>query len=54
MKLLHSDGDLMAAEHTSARPGIALCSWPGRPLTRVQGPYAGGYSEFAAAVASAT
>ena len=53
VKLLHPDGDTVAAEHTAAPPGIALCSWPGRPLTRLRAPYIGGYGEFVAAVAGA-
>jgi DNA segregation ATPase FtsK/SpoIIIE-like protein len=53
VKLLHPDADLLAAGHTSAPPGIALCSWPGRPLTRMRGPFLGGYREYAAAVATA-
>ncbi|QJY46945.1 FtsK/SpoIIIE domain-containing protein [Pseudonocardia broussonetiae] len=54
VKLLHSDAELLAGGHTSARPGIALCSWPGRPLTRIRGPYLGGYGAYAAAVTAAT
>ena len=48
--LLHPDGVDYAAEHTSSPPGIALCSWPGRPLTRLRGPYIGAYGDFVRAV----
>lgn len=53
VKLLHPDAELLTAGHTSAEPGIALVSWPGRPLTRMRGPYVGSYAEFATAVAAA-
>lgn len=50
IKLLHpSDADDYAAGHTSAPPGIALLSWPGRPLTRIRAPFVD-YAGFCAAV----
>jgi S-DNA-T family DNA segregation ATPase FtsK/SpoIIIE len=48
--LLHPDAVDYAADHTSSPPGIALCSWPGRPLTRLRGPYIGSYGDFVRAV----
>lgn len=52
IKLLHADTAVdYAAEHVAAPPGIALCSWPGRPLTRVRAPYIGTYGDYIAAVA---
>jgi DNA segregation ATPase FtsK/SpoIIIE-like protein len=53
VKLLHPDAELLAAGHTAAEPGIALCSWPGRPLTRMRGPFLGGYREYSAAITAA-
>lgn len=53
IKLLHADADDLAAGHTSAPPGIALATWPGRRLSRVRGPYLGDYSTYAAAIAAA-
>ncbi|GEL22768.1 hypothetical protein PSU4_17220 [Pseudonocardia sulfidoxydans NBRC 16205] len=52
--LLHSDAETFAVEHVSAPPGIALCTWPGRPLARVRGPFLGGYAEYAAVVTGTT
>jgi hypothetical protein len=52
IKLLHPDADDYAAGHTSSPPGIALLSWPGRPLSRVRAPYID-YAGFCAAVAGA-
>jgi S-DNA-T family DNA segregation ATPase FtsK/SpoIIIE len=50
INLLHPDGADYAADHTSSPPGIALCSWPGRPLARLRGPYIGGYGDYVRAV----
>lgn len=52
VELLHPgvDGQL-ADQHTTAAPGIALVTMPGKPLRRIRGPYLGGYAEFSAAVA---
>lgn len=50
VKLLHSDGDEHAAAHTAALPDIALCTWPGRPLTRIRAPWIGSYAAYVAAV----
>jgi S-DNA-T family DNA segregation ATPase FtsK/SpoIIIE len=54
VKLLHSDAEDYTAGHTSAEPGIALCTWPGRPLTRMRGPMIGGYGDYVAAVERST
>lgn len=43
----------IADPHTSAQPGVALMSAPGRPLERIRGPWIGGYAEYAAAIRSA-
>lgn len=43
----------LADQHTTALPGIALMSAPGRDLTRFRAPYLGGYAEYARAVATA-
>jgi len=54
VELLHPGADPDVADaHTTAEPGIALLSAPGRPLTRIRAPYLGGYPEYAAAVAAA-
>jgi S-DNA-T family DNA segregation ATPase FtsK/SpoIIIE len=53
VKLLHPDGDVYAAEHTAAPPGVALCTWPGSPLQRLRGPIVGGYREYVQAIRSA-
>lgn len=51
LKLMHADGDGgLAAEHTSAPPGIALCSWPGAPLQRLRAPVLGEYRDYVNAV----
>lgn len=49
VKLLHSDADDYIVGHTSAPPGIALMSWPGRPLARIRAPYVD-YATFCATV----
>jgi S-DNA-T family DNA segregation ATPase FtsK/SpoIIIE len=55
VELLHAGSDPAIADaHTSALPGIALLSMPGRPLTRFRAPYIGGYREYAAAVIAAS
>jgi hypothetical protein len=55
VELLHPGADPVIADaHTTAEPGIALVSMPGRPLTRIRAPFLGGYPEYAAAVAAAT
>lgn len=53
VRLLHPDADPeTAAAHASAVPGVALLSVPGRPLTRVRGPWIGSYAEYVARVAA--
>jgi hypothetical protein len=55
VELLHPGADPAVADgHSTAEPGIALLSMPGRSLTRIRAPFLGGYSEYAAAVAAAT
>lgn len=47
VKLLHPDADpVLAAQHSTAPPGIVLISIPGRQLTRARVPWIGGYSTF--------
>ncbi len=54
VELLHPGCDPATADaHTTAKPGIALLSAPGMPLTRIRSPYLGGYPQFAAAIAQA-
>ncbi|MDN5856881.1 MAG: hypothetical protein L0K86_29395 [Actinomycetia bacterium] len=54
VELLHPGADPGVADaHTTAEPGIALVTMPGRPLTRVRDPYLGGYREYVAAVGAA-
>ncbi|OJY53541.1 hypothetical protein [Pseudonocardia sp. 73-21] len=54
VELLHPGTDVQVADaHTSAEPGIALMSAPGRELTRIRAPYLGGYPEYTAAIAGA-
>lgn len=54
VELLHPGADKAVAElHTTALPGIALVSMPGRQLTRMRAPYLGGYAEYVTAVRSA-
>lgn len=54
IELLHSGVPKELAEvHTTALPGIALISTPGRPLERMRAPYLGGYPEYVAAIATA-
>lgn len=54
VELLHPGTDPATADaHTTALPGIALLSRPGAPITRIRGPYLGGYAAYAAAVAGA-
>lgn len=54
VELLHPGADPGVADaHTTAEPGIALVSMPGRRLLRIRAPYLGGYPEYAAAVAGA-
>ena len=54
VELLHPGADPAVADaHTTAEPGIALVSMPGRPLTRMRAPFLGGYPEYVAAVAGA-
>ena len=50
VKLLHSGAEDLAADHAAAPPGIALLSWPGRPLTRLRAPMTT-YAEYARRVA---
>ncbi|NMH98909.1 FtsK/SpoIIIE domain-containing protein [Pseudonocardia acidicola] len=50
VKLLHSDADDLAGAHTTAPPGIALLTWPGRPLSRIRAPWIGSYAAFVSAV----
>jgi S-DNA-T family DNA segregation ATPase FtsK/SpoIIIE len=51
VKLLHPDAVAdSVAGHTSSPPGFALCSWPGRPLSRLRGPFIGDYGAFVRAV----
>ncbi len=52
VRLLHPDGDDLAAEHATAPPGVALLSWPGRPVGRLRAPHMPSYAAFAAAVTS--
>jgi hypothetical protein len=54
VELLHPGvpGDLADA-HTTAAPGIALMSAPGRELARIRAPYLGGYAEYVAAITAA-
>jgi S-DNA-T family DNA segregation ATPase FtsK/SpoIIIE len=48
VELLHPGTDPVIADaHTTAAPGVALLSTPGRPLTRVRAPWFGSYSKFA-------
>lgn len=55
VELLHPGADPATADaHTTAEPGIALMSAPGRSMTRIRAPYLGGYPEYAAAVKVAT
>ncbi|MCX6463785.1 MAG: FtsK/SpoIIIE domain-containing protein [Pseudonocardiales bacterium] len=54
LRLLHPDADDLAAEHAAAPPGVALVSWPGRPLARLRAPHVPSYAEYAAAVTSTT
>lgn len=47
VRLLHPDAPpLLVAEHITAAPGVALLTWPGRPLRRVRGPWIGGYAAY--------
>lgn len=51
IELLHPGTDPVVADnHTTAAPGIALVSSPGRPLTRVRAPWFGDYATYAKAV----
>jgi hypothetical protein len=51
VELLHPGAEPALADvHTRALPGVALVSRPGAELTRMRGPYLGGYPEFAAVV----
>lgn len=51
VKLLHPAADLdLAGAHAEAPDGVALLSWPGRPLSRVRAPWIGGYPQYAMAV----
>lgn len=50
VKLLHPDADDLAVEHTTSPPGIAILSWPGRPVSRLRTPYIGTYRDYVAAV----
>jgi hypothetical protein len=50
VKLLHPDADDLAVDHTTAPPGIALVSWPGRRVGRLRAPHMPSYGAFAAAV----
>ncbi|MFR9803202.1 hypothetical protein ACL02T_12990 [Pseudonocardia sp. RS010] len=53
VRLLHTDADTeTAARHSSEVPGVALLSAPGRPLSRVRGPWVGGYAEYVSRVAA--
>lgn len=52
VELLHPGADPgIADDHTTAEPGVALLSMPGRPLTRMRAPFLGGYPEYVRAVA---
>jgi S-DNA-T family DNA segregation ATPase FtsK/SpoIIIE len=55
LQMLHQDADkAIAAEHATARPGVALMSAPGVPLMRFRAPhttYADYYAEVTAAAA---
>lgn len=53
IKLLHAGADDYAVGHINSPPGIALMSWPGRPLTRIRAPFVD-YAGFSAAVAGAS
>lgn len=54
VELLHPGADPAVADaHTTAPPGVALVSMPGRPLARMRAPFIGGYPEYVAAVAGA-
>jgi hypothetical protein len=54
VELLHPGAPPDVADaHSTAAPGVALISEPGRPLTRMRAPFMGGYAEYVAAVRSA-
>ena len=53
IKLLHPDADAYATAHVGAPPGVALVSWPGRPLTRLRAPGVRSYSDYARSVLEA-
>lgn len=54
VELLHPGAEPGAADaHSTAPPGVALVSMPGRPLTRMRAPFLGGYPEYTAAIAGA-
>jgi S-DNA-T family DNA segregation ATPase FtsK/SpoIIIE len=51
VELLHPGTDpVIADQHTTAAPGIALVSTPGRPLSRMRAPWFGDYSAYVRAV----
>lgn len=54
VELLHPGTPKDVAEaHTTARPGIALMSAPGRAVVRFRGPFLGSYAEYVRAVREA-
>lgn len=55
VELLHPGADpVIADEHSTALPGIALVSTPGRSLSRMRAPWFGSYSDYAASIRAAS